>query len=290
MLTPHPSSHLSPLLRGRLVLCWLLLAMASVAQAQTQASCTFKLFQPPISSGVNDWGTTVGAVGNKAAIRYAGGGISYYLPSGALASAFFARNNSGVTTGEYSDAAHNGHAFMLKGSTLTQIVDPKAVPHTTSAFGINRWNSTVGWYLGGHATFHGFKRYSNGSFIDLDYPFVKVPDLGQATYPSGINDSGVVVGSYDDDLSAPVVHGFIYHNGQWATLDAPNSLRTYLVGISNAGVIVAQTDYGASFLYSNGTFKLINVPNSVSTTVDGIAPGGLIVGHTFSEGFTATCH
>jgi hypothetical protein len=100
----------------------------------------------------------------------------------------------------------------------------------------------------------------------------------------------VVVGSYDDDLSAPIVHGFIYHSGQWATLDAPNSLRTYLVGISNTGVIVAYTDYGASFLYSNGTFRLINVPNSVSTTVDGIAPGGLIVGHTQSEGFTATCH
>jgi hypothetical protein len=51
-------------------------------------------------------------------------------------------------------------------------------------------------------------------------------------YPSSINDSGVVVGSYDDDLSAPIVHGFIYHNGQWETLAAPNSLRFHFAGIS----------------------------------------------------------
>ena len=80
MLTPHPSSHLSPFLCGTLVLCCVLLAMASVAQAQTQASCTFKLFQPAFSGGVNDWGTVVGERNRKAAIRYAGGGISYYLP------------------------------------------------------------------------------------------------------------------------------------------------------------------------------------------------------------------
>lgn len=84
---------------------------------------------------------------------------------------------------------------------------------------------------------HGFKRYNNGRFVDLDYPFVKVPNLGQFTNPTAINDNGVVVGSYNDDMSAPLVHGFIYHNGQWATLDVPNSLRTYPVGISNAGTI-----------------------------------------------------
>ena len=274
-------------------MCCLLLAMPFAAQAQTKASCTFSLFKPAgISRGVNDWGTTVGAVKFKAAIRYVGGGIIYYSAPGAVTNSFVGRNNKGVTIGEYGDAAGNRHEFILNGSTFTKIVLAKALLNSTTVFGINKWNSTVGWYTGSDdpSTAHGFKRFSNGGFIKLDYPFTKVPGLGQATYPSAINDSGVIVGSYDDAVEAPGVHGFIYRNAQWATLDAPKALNTYLVGISNAGVIVAQTDYGASFLYSNGSFKLINVPNSASTTVEGISPHGLIVGHTLSQAFTATCH
>ena len=289
MPTHYSSSHFSPSLRGRLVLCWVLLAMASVAQAQTQASCTFTLFKPQISSGVNDWGTTVGSLGGKAAIRYAGGAVSYYLPPGALGSSFFARNDSGVTTGSYTDASGNQHAFMLKGSTLTQIVDPKAVSFGTFVSGINRWNSTVGSYLDSriNGSFHGFKRYSNGSFIDLDYPVADL-SLPHGTSPAGINDSGVIVGSYAADFSVNSQRGFIYHNGQWATVDAGDQY-TFLNGIGNAGVIVAFTG-AQSFLYANGTFKLINVPNSVMTEVDGMAPGGLISGRTLLYGFTATCH
>jgi hypothetical protein len=87
-----------------------------------------------------------------------------------------------------------------------------------------------------------------------------------------------------------VVHGFIYHTGQWAKLDVSNSsVITALRGISNPGVIVAMTEVN-SFLYANGTFTLINVPNSLFTEVDGIAPGGLITRRTATNGFTATCH
>jgi hypothetical protein len=268
----------------------LALSSASFTDAQTQASCTFKLFQPSqVSNGVNDWGTTVGTLNGKAAIRYAGGGISFFLPSGAVSADFFARNNNGVTVGEYADASHNGHSFMLAGPTLTPIVDPKGLPHTTNVLGINKWNSTVGYYNDNTATFHGFKRFSSGGFVDLDFPFVRVPNLGQATTPAAINDSGVVVGSYSDDLSTPEAHGFIYHNGQWAQLDVPNAIQTYLVGISNAGVIVAFSDLG-SFLYVNGKFKSINVPNAMSTQVHNIAPGGMITGQADASGFVATCH
>lgn len=266
------------------------LSLVSFTAAQTQASCTFKLFKPSqISNGVNDWGTTVGTSNRKAAIRYTGGGISYFLPSGAVSADFFARNDSGVTVGQYADASGNGHSFMLTGSTLTLIVDRKGLPNTTNVLGINKWNSTVGYYTDSTATFHGFKRYSDGRFVDLDFPFVKVPNLGQATTPAAINDSGVVVGSYSDDLSTPVAHGFIYHNGQWAQLDVPNAIQTFLVGISNSGVIVAFSDLG-SFLYMNGKFKAINVPNAMFTQVTGMAPGGLITGRADSSGFVASCH
>ncbi len=289
MLTLHLSSHFSSFLRGRLALCWLFLMMATVSQAQTQASCTFKLFKPPIFYGVNDWGTVVGVVGAPAvaAIRYSNGSISYYLPSGAFSSFFTARNDNGVTVGIYfASGTGTGHAFMLKGSTLIQIDDPKAVPSSTLPFGINKYNSVVGVYVDSGAKVHGFKRYSNGSFLDIDYPGAVETDA------RGINDSGVIVGTYIDKSQAQ--HGFVYHSGQWATLDFPGSLSTYLFGISNTGVIVGvpqDAPANGGFLYVNGTFKLVKVPNSVFTQVQAIAPGGgLITGRTATNGFTATCH
>jgi len=94
----------------------------------------------------------------------------------------------------------------------------------------------------------------------------------------------VVVGGYN--TPDYVGHGFIYRNGQWATLDPwPN-------GISNAGVIV-----GNNYIYVNNTFTTISVPNSSWTGFLNISPGGLIAGQTgFSAdpaglyGFTAICH
>ena len=282
----------------------LVLSSVSFLDAQTQASCTFKLFKPAeISLGVNDWGTTVGALNGKAAIRYAGGGISYFLPRGAREAVFVARNNSGVTVGQYADWSGKGGAFILKGSTVTPIEDPRNPDTTPGVSGINKWNSIVGSY-GVNTSYgiriRGFKRYSDGRFVDLDYPFDRVLG-GQMTAPVAINDNGVVVGGYSENINVleAIVHGFIYHNGQWATLDVSNTVSTTLVGISNAGAIVADaseiaTGSGiASFLYVNGKFKTIKVPNATSTRVNRMSPGGLITGiatiGTAQYGFVGYC-
>ena len=86
-------------------------------------------------------------------------------------------------------------------------------------------------------------------------------------------------------------NGFIYHNGQWATLNYPNAVFTNLVGISNAGVIIGNADTDGGFLYENGAFKIISAPNGSPTTVVGISPKlGLIVGTGTSGGFIAKCN
>jgi hypothetical protein len=91
-------------------------------------------------------------------------------------------------------------------------------------------------------------------------------------------------------------HGFIYNNGQWATLNYPDStLQTTLSGISNANLIVGTTIKGStttgSFLYQNGTFKKIVMPNSnVPTYAYGVSLGrGLITGFSGYTGFIASC-
>jgi len=286
----------------RIAIICLIVAAPVGAFAQTQASCTFKVFQLPSdldqAYGVNDYGTVVGKAlfpypnpPEKGFIRYSNGSVSYYLPPNAADAWFTWRNNSGTSIGVYTATNANTIAkgFMLNGSTFTSIVHPNAVWGTTLT-GINKYNSIVGWYLDANENPHGFKRSSNGSFRTLQYG-AGVTD----TIPNGINDYGTIVGWYNN------TYGFIFHNDAWATLDWPKPTSgTELRGISNSGVIVGvshDTQQGTSFLYANGMFKVISVPNSFLTSVSGISPGGVIVGMTNLNGnqsgwrgFTATCH
>jgi hypothetical protein len=325
---PHPA--LLVVFRVYLpIAAFLAISGAQAQNIETTASCSnFKVFQlnpsdptnPPINVfGVNDWGTTVGQVftqqqplRSEAFVRYSGGSVKYYSPTGAIHAQFSGRNNNGTSVGDYEDALQNFQGFMLQGSTITPIIDPKSIsPNgtTTRPFSINKWNSVVGRYIDPSSSFwQGFKRYSNGSFITLNYPRA----LG--TYPNGINDSGVIVGVYNDVNYSS--HGFIYHNGQWATLDFINSSTgTGLIGITNSGVILGEGSgscnsmgcgLSGAFLYVNGTFKdLPEVPNSKnppgstvsSTRYSAISAGGLLAGttnmtgdSTGSRGFTVTCH
>lgn len=272
-------------------ICIFLIALSPITHAQTQASCTFHQFALPSNpqifvSGVNDYGTVVGTAdfGKSASpqfrafIHYSNGSTSYWVPSAATGSRFGGRNDSGVTTGAYSDASGQWHAVLRKGSTTTPISTPN---HGTPA-GINRYNSLVGSYSDSNGNSHGFKRYSNGNIVHLDYPGAT------GTFANGINDGGGIVGFYDGTDGAE--HGFIYHSGQWAKLQYPNaSLSTELFGISTAGVIVGQGQ-AHGFLYKDGSFKEIKFPGAAETDVRAIAPGGLIAGMaTGKGGFLASC-
>jgi len=266
--------------------------------AQSQASCTFNIFQlndlQTTVSSVNDYKTVVGEADfttapQKGFIRYSGGGVSYYSVPNSSATRFTGRNDAGASIGVYASSGSTiANGFLLSGSTFTSIGHPTSVWGTTLT-GINKYNSIVGWYLDANENPHGFKRYSNGSFRTLQYGAGVID-----TIPNGINDSGTIVGWYNN------THGFIFHNNAWATLDYPNSSPTELKGISNSGAIVGinhSSEQGVSFLYANGKFKIINISKSFLTNVSSIAPHGLIAGtanmtgdQTGWRGFTATCH
>lgn len=228
-----------------LTLSVLLLSITTVpAQSQTQASCDFKLFQLPQDiaasspNGINDYGTVAGLAvdfggGERGFTRSPEGAINYYSvpnaePTYRSFTLFTGLNDGGVKIGNYAvnstGAVQKG--FMLSGSTVISIAHPKAMDGTF-VNGINKWKSVVGYYLDPlHAK--GFKRFSNGSFVTLNFPGA------EDTWPAGINDSGMVVGHYPG-------HGFIYFNGQWATLNYPKATSTTLNGISNAGVIIGRS-------------------------------------------------
>lgn len=105
------------------------------------------------------------------------------------------------------------------------------------------------------------------------------------------------MGTYSKTLSPNEwKRGFIYNNGQWATLNYPSStLQTILSGISNTNLILATTVQGSnalnSFIYLNGTFKKIVLPNSTNPTYAfGVSlEKRLITGFSGYTGYIATC-
>src|SRR5437899_1146163 len=266
------------------------LPLLTPVQAQTQASCQFttfsRIFTIPggtrflVPRGVNDYSTVVGDAQDNTDVsvrgftRSSGGCITYYMHSsnGTPGNTTFTdRTNGGVNIGVADSSTYtylasaSGTPFTLQGSTFTPLT--MTIGGTTynkfTVWGTNSWGTTVGTYADSSGYAHGFKRFSNGNTVALDYP-------GSAeTVASAINDNGTVVGSYTKFLPPNAWwHGFIYGNGQWATLNFPYStLETTLSGISNANLIVGSTVKGrssttvtGSFLYQSGAFKKILLP------------------------------
>jgi probable HAF family extracellular repeat protein len=90
------------------------------------------------------------------------------------------------------------------------------------------------------------------------------------TRPSGINNSGQIVGVYSD--TAPITatsttngqHGFLYSSGTFTTLNDPLGIYgTQAHGINNLGQIVGSYSTGScggcggAFLYSNGVYMTL---------------------------------
>jgi len=264
--------------------------------AELRASCTFTFF--PLTTtlsngtvlsmspnGVNDFGTVVGTgftntnpVKNLGFIRWANGGIT--LVNGTIS--LVDRNDLGVSIG-YSAS---GQVLVDSSGTIT----PLQLSFNNNGFfsrGINNWGSIVGSYNTSSAS-NGFKRFSNGGTIKLGFPGAS------STFPTSINDHGMIVGSYFVGSGGGQLpqNGFIYSQGNWATLNYPTSLFTDLVGVSNNGGVVGNaTDLDLAFQYENGQFKTIVAPNGAGVTVTGISPRlGLIVGTAGPKGgFVASC-
>jgi len=277
-------------------------------QAQTQAACGFSFFSPrtqftlhngtPIFMlplGINDFGTIVGVANPGTAhglIRWSNGGVIAVKGTTLLTG----RSDHGTSVGyDLTDQGVQVEDHTITNDhTITPIVLDVNNGGVFEVKGINNWGTTIGRYAPpNHFGAHGFKRWRNGTTHTLDFPGAQPG----STEPDAINDNGTVVGSYfaaDDS-----VHGFIFNNGQWATLDYPNASATVLVGITNTDAIVGNAFVNASttpFLYKNGTFKIIAIPNSDPGTrgLLSISPKlGLILGvtdaRTGKPAFVAHC-
>lgn len=278
------------------------LALSLQGQTLQPADCTFQYFPLPSSvftlvNGINDFGTIVGQANSateaRGFIRYSNGGITYVKIPNSQGMGFNARNNNGVSIGGYTLKGDPGtpedpgnpvqRAFVMRGSTFTTILPPKSRDGTFTQ-GINKYDTVVGYYIDPQFRAHGFRLWSNGSYDELTFP------ESVWTQPAAINDNGFIVGNYN--VNGTLI-GFIFHNGEWASLayPDPNTTATFLLGISKTGVIVGAFELSdlssGSFIYENGVFKTLD-------GVSGISQDGTVVGvNSDSNGvgqmFTAKC-
>jgi probable HAF family extracellular repeat protein len=162
---------------------------------------------------------------------------------------------------------------------------------------INDWGSIVGWYGDDSGVAHGFKRKADGHGLTLDFP-AKFADVNSGTFPTAINDKGVIVG-----FTQIPYHAFVYYRGMWTTVTFPKAIATWLYGISNTGVIIGSAEFAngstTGFLYKNWKFEIITPPNTVGLGVGSNVTAislrkGLILGfadlrNSPRQGFIAKC-
>ncbi len=243
-------------------------------------------------AGINDFGTVVGSANisgsTVGAIRWNGGGFTFVQGTTSLVD----RNDSGISIG-YSGALPGTNPVLVRGTSVRPITLNNLGSIPFGVGGINNWGSIAGTYSNSTHVY-GLKRWSNGNAFTLFYPGARTLSTWPARINDGGTVVGsYYVGPPGVQLPE---NGFIYNSGNWATLNYPNPTTfTHLVGISNSGVIVGNGEIDGGFLYQNGVFKVISAPNNSPTNVLGISPRlELILGTTTfsftSSGFIAKCH
>lgn len=145
-------------------------------------------------------------------------------------------NIVGQIVGSYSLTGQgSNNSFLFSGGSFTTIDPPGSAPPNGSseAFGINSSGVVVGVY-GVAGPFTENQGYSLAGGV---YTTINVPGAS-LTRAVGINDSGQIVGDYQDSKG---FHGYLLDsNGTFTTLDVPGAASTHAYGINDNGLIVGQ--------------------------------------------------
>jgi hypothetical protein len=149
-------------------------------------------------------------------------------------------NNHDVAVGFYKNSAGRARSYTYDIATrafspVTGPDAPSGDPLSLTATAINNSDDVAGFYTTAGGTVDGFLKSAGGVFTPIAVP-------GAAwTKAWGVNDNGMVVGTYTDDTGTAVTqHGFIWLGGRFTTsVDDPNgATATLLNGVNNKGNLV----------------------------------------------------
>jgi hypothetical protein len=153
---------------------------------------------------------------------------------GAVATALRGINNLGDLSGTYSvvdlNADEFGFIIPRRGPAISfRLSDPTGTGIVVG--GINDLRQLVGYYTDASSTLVGFLRQPSGQFVSVIVPGAI------STQVIGINDCGIVVGTYGDGSTA---HGFYGRPGNLHSFDVPGAIATFSQGINNEGRLVGR--------------------------------------------------
>jgi probable HAF family extracellular repeat protein len=180
--------------------------------------------------------------------------------------------------GSYGTGAFVAHVSEKK--TVVETYKAVSYPHDGSATDINDLGQVVGQYVDGGGVTHGFE-LNDKKFTTLDVPFAG----SKGTYPTAINNSGEIVGSWSD---GGISQGFTLIDGTYTSLDYPGATYTFVDDVNSQGDIVGiyispDSNGNQGYLLSGGTYTSIEFPGAVQTQAIAINDAGVIVGVYFTS-------
>jgi probable HAF family extracellular repeat protein len=178
--------------------------------------------------GINDSGQIVGYAvkGDAAAIGFRYDGSTFTairVPSRSATFTWGINNGADIVGGAGTFGATRG--FELHASRFKDISPPGNYIYIYGT-GINNFGKIVGWTSG--VNVNGFA-YKRGSFQTISFPGSSMTEAW------GINDSGVIVGWYQQ---GSFFYGFTLINGKYTSFSYPGAKGTFPAGINAAGQIV----------------------------------------------------
>jgi uncharacterized membrane protein len=268
-------------------LCFMFLATNVLSQQQ----CGFQDLVIPTPAGtsaiptaLSDTGAIVGnfqspsTVGaqNSGFLLYRGVFTHFRFP-GSLGTFIFDINKQGVIVGAFHNTPEGiSIPFMVRNGLFTKITLP-GFPKTTAApVGINELGHIVGQLvLQGNA--------SNGWLLrNGELTMINFPGAVGGTFPTGINDDDVVVGTYKL-IKDGQPHSFKWQDGNFTTFDIPGPSATIPVQINDKGNIAGTFNEGGTdahgLLFNNiGHSAVIDRPGFTSTEFIAINSSNNVLG------------
>jgi len=273
----------------------------SIAWIWDPATSSYSFFNVPgaarhstYPSGINDQATVVGSYVDTSGVTHGfsmqGKTVTTIDVPGAAGTFPYGINNSGTVVGSWFDAAGAMQGFILTGDGTFTTADFPG-PLLTVIEGINNQGEIAGSYVeipsGAMKAFIGRPGVPPPTFPPhTDYRIVSIAmpdDNGLAAAEAyGVNESGLVVGSYN--YTSDGSGGFAWQDGTLQTLNNPDGQYTALSAVNNQGVAIGfygdqTTAHAAAYSFSSQTWTVLpDISGKPLNEGNGINNLGVVVG------------
>lgn len=178
--------------------------------------------------------------------------------------------------------------FAVFGGVVTGFAAPGNTSSGVQAYGLNNARQIVGSAAVDNGQGSATVGYvSSGSA----YAVVAVPGQG-ATSPTGINNAGDIVGSYQPagTFDPAVAQGFLDHAGTFTTILVPGAVGTASLAVNDAGEIAgtytAADGSRHGFTETGGVFSDVTGPDGAAFSPAGLNNAGQLVGTSDGGGLS----